>query len=92
MCYKKLLFTVHEISNKNDCLQALFVYLSHDTCETGTQKATIFSRFVEGVLLSDVRAWSLLLLGSLTPLNPQGIDLSYFFTQIVNIYIAYMRI
>ena len=36
---RQLLFTVHEISNQNDCLQALFVYLSHDTCEAGTQKA-----------------------------------------------------
>ncbi|MCR5106089.1 MAG: hypothetical protein K6B68_16790 [Eubacterium sp.] len=32
ICYM-LLFMVYEIRNKNDCLQALFVYLSHDTCE-----------------------------------------------------------
>ena len=34
-----LLFTVYEKGNKNDCLQALFDYLSHNTCEAGTQKA-----------------------------------------------------
>ena len=30
------------ISNKNDCLQALFVYLSHDTCEAGTSPPISF--------------------------------------------------